>query len=186
MRNTSLVAVLMLPAALWVVGWAGCQAGGAREPSDVPPAALSPRSELIPVGEQAPDFTAVDQSGAHIRLGELLKNQEMVLIFYPGYFTPGCTKQLCAIRDDWARFEQNGITVLGVNPADAAEHARFAGQYHFPFRLIVDQGSKIAAAYGAAGALHTQRTVYAIRKDGKVALAERGFVDHNKIFAALK
>ena len=186
MKRSFVAAGLRLTAALWVAGWAGCQRGGADGHPEAPPAALSPRSDLVPVGQQAPDFQASDASGSRLRLSELLKKNNVVLILYPGDFTPGCTKQLCAVRDDWSRFEKNGIAVLGVNPADAAQHARFAGEYRFPFRLIVDEGSKIAAAYGAAGTLGTQRTVYAIRRDGKVALAERGFVDHDKNIAALK
>jgi len=161
---------------------AGCAATDEAGPAP----ALEPRADMIPVGQKAPDFDAADQSGRHVRLSDLLKKSNVVLIFYPGDFTPGCTRQLCAVRDDWSEFAKHGATVLGVNPADAAQHARFVREYHFPFPLIVDEGSKIAAAYGARGALTPQRTVYAIRKDGKVALAERGFVAHDKIFAALK
>jgi peroxiredoxin Q/BCP len=186
MRKSLAGSVWAFAIASLAAGLVGCQTEGGRGPLEAPAAALTPRSDLIPVGQQAPDFEAADQSGGHVRLSQLLKKHEVVLIFYPGDFTPGCTKQLCAVRDDWSRFEKNRITVLGVNPADATMHARFVGQYHFPFRLIVDPDSKITAAYGAAGPTHTERTVYAIRRNGKVALAERGFVDHGKIFAALK
>ncbi|HPD32552.1 MAG TPA: peroxiredoxin [Phycisphaerae bacterium] len=161
-------------------------AGCASTETVGPAASLEARTDLIPVGQKAPDFDAADQSGKRIRLAELLKKSSVVLIFYPGDFTPGCTRQLCAVRDDWSQFEKHGITVLGVNPADAVQHARFVGENRFPFSLIVDEGSSITAAYGARGPDRTQRTVYAIRKDGKVALAERGFVAHEKIFAALK
>jgi len=43
----------------------------------------------------------------------------------------------------------------GSESGRCAQHTRFVGEYRFPFRLVVDEGSKIAAAYGAAGALHT-------------------------------
>jgi thioredoxin-dependent peroxiredoxin len=161
---------------------AGCKSGGG--PSAMPE--LAPRADLIPVGQKAPDFEASDQTGHPVRLSKLLKKGEVVLIFYPGDFTPGCTKQLCAVRDDWSQFQKRGATVVGINPADAAKHARFATQYGFPFPLIADAGSRITAAYGARGPSATQRTVYVIRKDGTVALAERGMVAHEEIFAALK
>ena len=35
-----------------------------------------------------------------------LKGKPVVLYFYPKDDTPGCTKQACAIRDDWGAFEQ--------------------------------------------------------------------------------
>lgn len=182
MRCSYLVSTIVLASA--IAGLAGC--GTPAPPQAAPLPKSTPRSDLIPIGQAAPDFAAADQTGRLVRLSELLKHHHVVLIFYPADFTSGCTKQLCAIRDDWSQFEKAGITVLGVNPADAATHARFVSEHKFPFPLIVDDGSKIAAAYGAKGPERPQRTVYAVRKDGTVSLAERGFVDHGKIFTALR
>jgi peroxiredoxin len=55
----------------------------------------------------------------------------------------------------------------------------------FPFPVVVDQDSRIASAYGSDGLLFTKRTVYVIDRDGKILLAERGVVPHDRIFAAL-
>lgn len=147
----------------------------------VPPA----RSELIPVGEAAPDFEATDHQGQRIRLGELLKDGHVVLVFYPKNNTPVCTQQLCALRDDWSKFQERKVAVLGINPADRDSHAAFASKHSFPFPMLVDQDSRIASAYGAGGILLTKRTVYVINRDGKVLLAERGVVPHDRIFAVL-
>lgn len=143
------------------------------------------RTELLTAGEAAPDFAAKDHTGKQLRLGELLATQQVVLIFYPADFTPGCTKQLCAVRDEWSEFRRRGATVLGVNPADVEKHASFAEKYEFPFPVISDEGGHIAAAYGCQGKEYTKRAVYAIGRDGKVLLAEAGMVPHEKIFAAL-
>lgn len=143
------------------------------------------RSELIPAGEMAPDFTAVDHRGETVRLSKLLQDHNVVLVFYPADFTPGCTKQLCNVRDDWSEFQKRDTIVLGVNPADADKHAEFAAKYEFPFPIIVDEGSRIAAAYGCKGMAFTMRTVYVIGRDGRVLLAESGMVPHETIFAAL-
>jgi peroxiredoxin Q/BCP len=140
---------------------------------------------LIPVGEPAPDFAAIDQDGNRVVLSELLKSHLVVLIFYPRDNTPVCTRQLSAVRDDWDAFQRKNAIVLGVNPARTAKHARFAQKHGFPFPLLGDEGSRIAAAYGARGFLFVKRSVYVIRRDGRVALAERGVVPHEKILAAL-
>jgi thioredoxin-dependent peroxiredoxin len=147
--------------------------------------ALAARSDLIPVGEAAPDFEATDHRGQPVRLSELLKGGRVVLVFYPKDNTPVCTKQLCALRDDWSKFQERKVAVLGINPADKDSHAAFAAKYGFPFPVVVDQDSRIAAAYGASGMLFTKRTVYVIDRNGKVLLAERGVVAHDKIFAVL-
>jgi len=123
------------------------------------------------------------------QLRELLKAKNVVLIFYPADFTPGCTKQLCAVRDDWSAFEDRNAIVLGVNPADPARHAEFAAEHRFPFPVLSDPLARIAAAYGArrpGNSEHPIRTVYVIRRDGRVALSERGMVSHDRIFAALE
>ncbi|HOA74694.1 MAG TPA: peroxiredoxin [Phycisphaerae bacterium] len=145
----------------------------------------APRAELIPAGEPAAEFSAKDHKGQTLRLSELLEKQRVVLVFYPADFTPGCTKQLCAVRDDWSEFERRNATVLGVNPASIETHARFAEEHGFPFPVISDEESAIAAAYGCKGKDHTQRVVYVIGRDGKVLLSEAGMVPHEKIFAAL-
>lgn len=147
--------------------------------------ALPERSELIPVGDVAPDFEATDHQGRNVHLGELLKSGRVVLVFYPKDNTPVCTQQLCALRDDWSKFEERKVSVLGINPAGKDSHAAFASKHGFPFPVLVDQDSRIAAAFGAGGLLFTRRTVYVIDRDGKVLLAERGVVPHDRIFGVL-
>jgi peroxiredoxin Q/BCP len=171
----------------------GCGSGNTRpskkESATVTTTSSAPapaaRSELIPVGEAAPDFEATDHQGQRVRLGELLKGGRVVLVFYPKDNTPVCTQQLCALRDDWSKFQERKVAVLGINPADKDSHAAFAAKHGFPFPVIVDQDSRIATAYGAGGMLFTKRTVYVIDRDGKVLLAERGVVPHDRIFAVL-
>ena len=154
-------------------------------PVDTPRPALTARDDLIPAGESAPTFTAADQTGARVALDALLEDGPVVLVFYPADFTSGCTRQLCAVRDDWSAFEARSATVLGVNPADAESHAGFVSEHGFPFSILVDEASQISAAYGCGSGPYPQRTVYVIAPDGRVLLAERGMVSHEVIFAAL-
>ena len=149
-------------------------------PSTSSAPALPGRSGLIPVGEVAPDFEATDHQGRNVRLGELLKGGRVVLVFYPKDNTPVCTQQLCALRDDWSKFQERKVAVLGINPADKDSHATFASKHGFPFPVLVDEDSRIAAAYGAGGMLFTKRTAYVIDRDRKVLLADRGVVPHGQ------
>lgn len=180
-------------ASLGLAMMGGCGDRDIRSPSKesdtVPSTSSAPslpeRSDLIPVGDMAPDFEATDHQGRNVRLGELLKGGRVVLVFYPKDNTPVCTQQLCALRDDWSKFQDRKVSVLGINPADKDSHAVFASKHGFPFPVLVDQDSRIAAAFGAGGLLFTKRTVYVIDRDHKVLLAERGVVPHDRIFAVL-
>jgi peroxiredoxin Q/BCP len=164
-----------------------------EEPAEPPPvahepiAAPQPRDGVIPVGETAPDFEGMDQKGRWVRLYTLLRTKDVVLVFYPADFTPGCTKQLCSVRDDWSEFGKRNAVVLGITPANVSRHAEFAGKYHFPFPVLSDPMGRITAGYGAAGSNPETplRTVYVIHRDRRVALSKRGMVPHDEIFAAL-
>ena len=97
----------------------------------------------------------------------------MVLVFYPGDDTPGCTKQLCEFRDGWEAAKARGVEVFGVNPQSAQSHLKFREKFHLPFPLLVDRGRKVAALYHANG-LIVKRTVYLIGPDGVIRFARRG------------
>jgi thioredoxin-dependent peroxiredoxin len=129
-------------------------------------------SDPLPAGEDAPDFSAVDDSGRTVMLSGL-RGRNVVLVFYPGDDTPGCTKQLCGFRDRWEQARAKGVEVFGVNPQSAAKHTRFRNKFNFPFPLIVDAGRRIAKLYHADG-LIIKRTVYLIGPDGKIRFSRRG------------
>lgn len=136
---------------------------------------LIPRKSLIPPGEIAPDFLAPLSDGTCLSLSALRGQKRVVLVFYPGDNTPVCTAQLCALRDDWGRFQARDTVVFGVNGAAAEKHARFAARHDFPFPLVVDSRGEIAAAYGCRLPFGlVRRTVYVIDRQGKVVFAQRG------------
>ena len=153
--------------------------------NQLPQTSRTERTTILRPGEFAPNFVAHDHQGGAVELFQSLRGQDVVLIFYPGDDTPGCTKQLCAVRDDYDSFLKRGVLVLGVNPAGAERHAAFVSKYSYPFQIVVDRDSRIAAAYGCKGSGHTRRVVYGITRDGRVAFAEEGMPAHERIFAAL-
>lgn len=140
----------------------------------------------VQVGTEAPLFTLKDQDGTTVTLKEFRGKKNVVLVFYPGDQTPGCTKQLCAIRDDFEDFKTADTVVFGVNPADAQSHKAFIEKQKYPFPLLVDEKGEVAKAYNAKGLLFTKRTVYGIDKEGKIVFAQRGMPTDKEILAAFK
>jgi thioredoxin-dependent peroxiredoxin len=138
----------------------------------------------LDLGSPAPDFEAVDQTGKTVSLASL-RGAPVVLVFYPGDNTPGCTRQLCQFRDGWSAYQAAGVAVFGVNPQGAASHKKFIGKFGFPFPILVDLGGEIAGAYRAGGRL-VRRTVYGIGADGRVVFAERGMPAPERVLAALR
>lgn len=132
--------------------------------------------KLLPVGSEAPDFHMLDQSGRTVTLSHYRGEKNVVLVFYPADFTPGCTAQLCGFRDAYEQLEAAGIEVLAVNPFNWETHHRFAEKYGFPFPVLFDPRGKYARLYKAAiirGYLH-KRVVYAVDQQGVIRFAQHG------------
>jgi peroxiredoxin Q/BCP len=145
------------------------------------------KGELLKVGSTAPDFTGSVGGGISVRLSELLKQNRVVMVFYPADNTSVCTSQLCALRDSIAELEALHCTVLGINPADERKHTQFAQKYHFPFHLVSDTGGEIAKQYGCSGIFGmNKRTVYIINRDQTVLFVERGVPPVSDMVKALK
>jgi peroxiredoxin Q/BCP len=141
-------------------------------------------SDPLAVGALAPDFSIPDDSGRMVTLSAL-RGRYVVLVFYPRDETPGCTKQLCQFRDDWAQASALGVLVFGVNPQNAVKHAAFRQKFQFPFPLLVDRGQKVAKAFHASG-IAVKRTVYVIAPDGRIVFARRGMPSPGEVLAAVK
>jgi peroxiredoxin Q/BCP len=141
---------------------------------------------MIVVGEKAPEFSLPDINGTPVSLHDFA-HKRLVLVFYPGDDTPGCTAQLCAIRDDAEKFAEAGVTVFGINHADAVSHAKFIEKYGLTARLLIDEGRVVAERYGALGSFMgrptTSRTVYAIDEEGVIVGAWKGAPDTAAILA---
>ncbi len=136
---------------------------------------------VLSVGSPAPDFTLADQDGNPVRLADFRGKKNVVLIFYPGDDTPGCTKQLCAARDDYAAYQAAEAVVFGVNPQSPQSHKDFIAKNNYPFPLLVDQDMKAAALYRCKGDQKNVRTVYGIDKNGTIVFAQPGMPETAEI-----
>lgn len=125
----------------------------------------------------APSFSLKDQAGQIVNL-DALRGKFVVLIFYPGDMTPGCTMQLCAVRDDWTKFEKANAVVYGINHGGADTHELFIKKYSFPFPLLIDKDKKIATLYGAVSSILKlqviRRTVVVIDPTGVIIFYRHG------------
>ena len=129
----------------------------------------------LTVGDVAPKFTAVTSGGGKISFADY-QGQNVILYFYPKDDTPGCTKEACAFRDEFAQFKQKGAVVFGVSPDSVKSHDKFVEKFKLPFPLLADEDKKIVAAYGVWGEktfmgrkyLGVYRVTFLIGPDGKI------------------
>lgn len=126
-------------------------------------------------GDPVPTFTMSADDGVVVST-ESLAGFRYVLFFYPKDDTPGCTAQACAMRDGWERVTETGAQVFGVSPDSVKSHARFREKYALPYRLLSDDGHRVAEAFGVwieksfAGRTYfgNERTTFVIGPDGRI------------------
>jgi peroxiredoxin Q/BCP len=127
-------------------------------------------------GDKAPAFSLKNTEGKTVKLSDF-KGKKVVLYFYPRDLTPGCTKEACGFRDDYAQLKKRGVEILGVSGDDQASHQKFTEKHSLPFTLLSDPDHEIMEKYGAWGEksmygkkfMGVLRMTFIIDEDGRIA-----------------
>lgn len=127
-------------------------------------------SAPLGVGSAAPDVAGADQNGSTVRMKDL-RGQPVLVFFYPKAGTPGCTKEACAFRDVWQRYEKAGVRVVGVSHDTVADQAAFAREHGFKFPLVSDTEGTWGKAFGVPLRVWKfySRISFLVGRDGKIA-----------------
>ena len=134
----------------------------------------------LEIGSLAPKFKAMaiggdyGNEGKQVQLDDF-KGKTVILYFYPKDDTPGCTKQACSLRDNWADIKDKAI-VFGISVDSAADHKKFIEKYSLPFPLLSDENKEIVNAYGVWGEknmfgkkyMGSERSTFIIDAEGKL------------------
>jgi thioredoxin-dependent peroxiredoxin len=129
----------------------------------------------LAAGDSVPAFQMSADDGTVVS-SDSLAGSRYVLYFYPKDDTPGCTKQACGLRDSWGAVSATGVEVFGVSPDSVRRHVRFREKYALPYRLLADEGHRVAEAFGVwieksfAGRTYfgNERTTFVIGPDGRI------------------
>ncbi len=132
------------------------------------------RAEVLKEGEIAPPINTQIVTGDQVTPFSLTdyRGRKVILYFYPKDDTPGCTKEACAFRDGFAKFQSAGLTVLGCSVDSTDAHRKFIKKYNLPFPLLLDPDRKIATNYGVANGIPIlgldKRVTYVIDEEGRI------------------
>ena len=129
----------------------------------------------LKVGDRAPEFSLPDTYGNVLTLSSL-KGKRVVLYFYPRDNTPGCTKEACGFRDNYAQFQAKNTLIFGVSTDTAKSHLKFVEKFELPFPLLCDVDAQVATAYESYGKkkmmgkeyLGIFRNTFVIDAEGKI------------------
>jgi peroxiredoxin Q/BCP len=127
------------------------------------------------VGDPAPDFELPGTGEKTYKLSDY-RGRKVILAFYPGDFTPTCTKQFCSYRDQGERLDQLGAEVLGISPQSVDSHERFTEEKRLNVPLLADEDKAVARAYGVLAGPLVRRAIFVVD--------EQGVIRHRKVMLA--
>lgn len=132
----------------------------------------------IQIGQAAPDFTLFDSDKNPVKLSEQ-KGNNVLLLFFPQAFTSVCTKELCAVRDNIALYNNANAKVFGISVDSVFTLAKFKEEQQFNFPLLSDFNKEVSGNFetiykdwilNMKGV--SKRSAFIIDKEGKIQYAE--------------
>ena len=144
---------------------------------------------MLKVGEKAPDFILPSTNDTDFHLYEHQKGKPCILFFYPKDFTPGCTREVCAFRDQFEIFRNSSVDVFGINFDSVSSHKKFKVSNDLPFELLTDAKGEIIKKYHAKLPFVnlTKRVTYLLDANQKIlAIYNDLFAARNHVFKMLE
>ena len=101
----------------------------------------------IEIGKQAPGFSLYDTNKKKLSLTDLA-GKNVLLLFFPQAFTGVCTKELCSVRDDIAKYQNADAEVIGISVDSVFTLNKFREDQAYNFTLLSDFNKEVSALYG--------------------------------------
>ncbi|HET8814047.1 MAG TPA: redoxin domain-containing protein [Solirubrobacterales bacterium] len=148
---------------------------------------------MIAVGEQAPDFTLRNQDGEKVSLSDY-RGRKVLLVFYPGDFSPICGDQLSIYQEVKPEITAKGVEMLGISVDGIFAHKAFQEKLGIDTTLLSDFEPKGAVARAYDSYIEkigiADRTLILVDEEGKVTWTYKSpnpgeFPGANVIFDAL-
>ena len=129
----------------------------------------------LQIGDKAPNFNIPNHNNEMVSLSDF-KNKKMIIWFFPKANTPGWTTQGCGFRDEFKKFEDKNIAILGVSADPVSKQKKFCDKQGFPYDLLSDESHEMLEAYGVWGKkkfmgreyMGITRMTYIINEDGNI------------------
>ena len=142
----------------------------------------------ISVGSTAPDFSlksanaegmAKDDFGlSTVKLSDYRGKKNVVLLFFPGVFTPPCTQEMCGLSAGLAEYASLNAQVLAISVDSALAQKVWSEKENIKVTLLSDYEKKTVRAYDVVlpdflgMGEGSKRAAFVVDKEGVVRYAE--------------
>lgn len=107
-------------------------------------------TDLVKVGQVAPDFELSDATGRPVKLSTLLSQGPVVLSFYRGAWCPFCNLELRALQECLPDFTQLGASLVAISPELPDQSMPLIERLEIGYPVLSDTGNAVARRYGLA------------------------------------
>jgi len=122
------------------------------------------------VGDMAPDFAVSKggRGGPASNLKDFQGKKNVILMFFPGAFTPGCTTEFTEAGAQFDKFTALNIEILGISADLPGAQAAFKTNVMAKNTFVSDRDLSISTKYDANGADFSKRYYFLIDQTGKI------------------
>jgi peroxiredoxin Q/BCP len=123
-------------------------------------------------GDKLPENLEFITTEGKIVTGKDLSEGLVILYFYPGALTPGCTREGVRFNELYQEFERCGAQIYGASTDPPEKNKKFKEKYSFKFELLSDPEGRNASILGilkkGTKKPKAQRVTFIV-KDGAIA-----------------
>ena len=105
---------------------------------------------MLKVGDKAPEFCLLDAEDNSVSLADF-KGTKVVLWFFPKASTPGWIIEGMGFRDEFQKFEENNLQILGCSADPIKKQKKFCDKHGFKYPLLSDESHDMLEKYGVWG-----------------------------------
>lgn len=135
----------------------------------------------ITVSQIAPDFSLYDSEKNEVKLAEYKNNKNVLLLFFPLAFTSTCTQELCAVRDDIAKYTNANAQVFGISVDSVYALAKYKEEQDFNFPLLSDFNKEASEAYAIIYDSFTGMNMRGVSKRSAFIIDKQGIVQYAEV-----
>ena len=102
----------------------------------------------LSLGDKVPLFKATADDGSTWNISKFIGKEYIVIYFFPGAMTSGCTKQACSYRDHQNDLASANALVVGISGDEIENLKLFKQAENLNFPLLSDKKGDIAKTFG--------------------------------------
>ena len=137
----------------------------------------SENNRKLQIGYEAPDFTLPTHNEGELNLAWYRGRHNVVLVFYPGDWTPACSVQVPGYQENIGFFNDCNCQLLCVSVDSIPCHiawARSCGDFSFPLMSDYFPHGQVSEKYGVLSSKgYAERSVFLIDINGIIRFIDR-------------